>query len=66
MPRKPSNRPVKLSKNIDSINRPVSKPKPPAKRSVRKTEVFVSGGAVGRKRRKQHRDYDDVLDEFWL
>lgn len=53
-------KPVKLSKDIDKLNRPVQQ------KQEEKKRVEVRRKVVKPVRRRKRRDYDDILDEFWL
>lgn len=53
-------KPVKLSKDIDKLNRPVQQ------KQEEKKKVEVRRKVVKPVRRRKRRDYDDILDEFWL
>lgn len=57
MRKKPPVKAVKLSRDIDAINRPIEQ-----KKAVNTQTVAV----LRRRKRRPKKDYDDVLDEFWL
>ena len=52
---------VKLSKDIDAINRPIQQ-----KKQEQTKKVVVRKKVVKPSQRRKRRDYDDILDEFWL